>query len=328
MTSNFTALASELLNEPPAALAGRGLIPDDILFLPASCLAAFAWVLHDYALTLRDEVVLVWRQRIRSAAFLFLWVRYMGLLILGTLMVVFLTVGSAEADFADEPATVLYIWTPLSQFALFWAVEIILQCRIYALYGSRRLAIINGVFFVLEQVLMIVLWLFIPVRNCTGQLATEVGVGCVLMPIYWVPALAFELWLAFLAFRKLKFSGWGRDLFSVVVQDSVIYFALIAIVMIIHLASAFHTLDGFVLPFLVAGQTIGGSRLVLQLRKAYYEGPNNTSASAVRARKRGLSTLVDESFYAPPSRMSHTEGGTYESVALQTFRRPAGYGAA
>ncbi|KZV86114.1 hypothetical protein EXIGLDRAFT_774942 [Exidia glandulosa HHB12029] len=305
----------------------RVLIPDDISFTAVSACAvvAFAWVLYDYVLTLRDEVALVWRQRIRYAAFLYFWVRYMGLVLLGTLMVVYIATGfTGDTQSPDTAPAMLYLFTPLSQFAVFWAVEIILQCRIYALYRSRRLAILNAALFIVELAIMIVLWFFNPFFNCA--IASESKYCGYIIPIYWIPAIIFELWLAALAFRKLQF-GWGGDLFTVVVQDSIKYFALIAMVMIVHFVCAFYLVDGFVLSFLVAGQTIGGSRLVLQLRKAYYEGPNGagTTLGDLRVR-RGISTLVDESFYAPPSHIGESSvGATPESIPLHPLHttRPA-----
>ncbi|KZV86113.1 hypothetical protein EXIGLDRAFT_841012 [Exidia glandulosa HHB12029] len=305
-----------LSERPDILLVTRIIMPDGMPLSLASCcaVAAFAWVLHDHALTLRDEVAFVWRQKIRYAAFLFFWVRYMGLFLVGALLAMNIFYESrivafdeelyeGWASMADMASDALWLLAPLFQFAVFWVVEVILQCRIHALYGSWMLATFNAVFFLGELAAMFFLWILHPdfSESCAEGTILLSPTSCgYSVPVYWIPAIVFELWLAALAFRKLG-SSWGSDLFTLVVQDSIKYFALVAVVMVAHFVSAFYQVDGLVLSFLVAGQTIGGSRLVLQLRKAYYEGPDNGHGTTLAAGgvRRGISTIVDESFYAP-----------------------------
>ncbi|KZV86115.1 hypothetical protein EXIGLDRAFT_231278 [Exidia glandulosa HHB12029] len=106
-------------------------------------------------------------------------VRYLGLLLLGAIMVIFLSFGSPNSE-GDFHAGIFWTFTPITQFAVFWTVEVILQTRIYALYGSRRLAIINGFMFAIEIGVMLVLWLFRPAVNCLDECASVV-------PFYWLP---------------------------------------------------------------------------------------------------------------------------------------------
>ena len=123
---------------------------------------------------------------------------------------------------------------------------VIMQTRIFALYSSRRLAIINAVMFTLEITLMVVLLLFAPLTcnasfrgGFTFMLGDSQG-RCDKLPIYWVPSkcrflisvghphlklsclsqgLAFELWLAGLAFAKLRPKVLKHDMLTVIVTD-------------------------------------------------------------------------------------------------------------
>jgi len=46
------------------------------------CLVALTWGLHDYFLTLQDEIEYIWPQKFNTSKFLFFWVRYYTLALL------------------------------------------------------------------------------------------------------------------------------------------------------------------------------------------------------------------------------------------------------
>lgn len=211
--------------------------------------------------------------------------------------------------------TVAFLGIPCLQFGIFWVVEVILQTRIFALYGSKRLAILNGVLFAAEIAGMLLLWHYMPAYCYFPQFyqpeelwdPSEPVFQCGFLGLYWIPGIAFELWLAGLAAAKLRPRILKHDLLTVIVHDSIKYFIVIALVMIVHVVSAFKGIGRYAIPFVVAGQTIGGSRLVLHLRKAFYEGPNRnqTGVSRPNATFAFLTQddppprhrLVDQSFY-------------------------------
>lgn len=214
-------------------------------------------------------------------------------------------------------ATTIILRTP--QLVLFWVVEVILQTRIHAVYGSRRLAAFNTTIFILEIVLMVLLSVYFTMPAYKGDLR----------PIYIVPGLVFELWLAGLAAAKLKVArrrSW--ELITVIVTDSIVYFFLIAVTMLIYFIGGdlpierdddtFYgrtdysaaDLEALVWPFMVASQSIGASRLFLHLRKEYYRQHDSSSGmqgtlgyqfrsgSVQRPQQRGfVSSFVDEAFY-------------------------------
>lgn len=208
---------------------------------------------------------------------------------------------------------ITFLDIPALQFSVFWLAEIILQTRIFALYGSKRLAVVNGLVFGLEIAAMIGLWyealvlrppmLLAQLESQSDYHSPDIGAY---PAFYWLPGIVFELWLAALALRKLRPQVLKHDLLSVIVRDSIRYFLLIAIVMVVHVVATMKGLGLYVVPFVIAGQTIGGSRLVLHLRQAYFRShdfevskPGGISF-AVR-RTTGVpvprSRFADETFY-------------------------------
>lgn len=196
---------------------------------------------------------------------------------------------------------------PALQFSVFWAVELVLQSRIFALYGNdRRIAIFNGVLFAFEIAAMIGLWYHLP-ATCYGDLSNSelmggISLGCNQFALYWLPGIGFELWLAILACVKLRPQVLKHDLLSVMVHDSVRYFFLIAIAMVAHIITALKGFGDNAIPFVIAGVTIGGSRLVLHLRRAYFRG-HDASLSDISMALRTIEVptpngrFVDETFY-------------------------------
>ncbi|KAG6380597.1 hypothetical protein JVT61DRAFT_4961 [Boletus reticuloceps] len=100
--------------------------------------------------------------------------------------------------------------------------------------------------------------------------------------------LAFECWLAGLAVWKavdrhrkgVMVNGQKVDLLSLLIRDSVIYFFLIAAGLasnaFIWLAST-AAVDAVVVPLAHASMIVGGSRLFLNLREAYYVSRDTTT---------------------------------------------------
>ncbi|EJD44904.1 hypothetical protein AURDEDRAFT_166087 [Auricularia subglabra TFB-10046 SS5] len=202
---------------------------------------------------------------------------------------------------------VIWIGVPGLQFSVFWVVEVVLQTRIFALYRSWRLAILNMVIFALEIPAMVVLWLFSytprPVAAYASQMdeIRSTSLRYNYFALYWLPGIAFELWLATLAIRKLRPQVLKNDLLSVIVHDSIRYFLLVAVVMVLHVVATFRSFGDYAVPFVIAGQTIGGSRLVLHLRRAYFlrhdSDVNVSFAVRMTSVPVARNRFVDESFY-------------------------------
>lgn len=76
--------------------------------------------------------------------------------------------------------------------------QVILQCRIHALYSSRRLAVFNAICFLLEIGGMVVLYLYNPAvckcavsdRSDSSHIMRTGKATCGgLMPLYWIPGV-------------------------------------------------------------------------------------------------------------------------------------------
>ncbi|EJD38695.1 hypothetical protein AURDEDRAFT_172188 [Auricularia subglabra TFB-10046 SS5] len=186
-----------------------------------------------------------------------------------------------------DPITgsVLLNWTPLLVFGLFYSVEIILQTRVYAMYHSARLAIVNGVLFCVEIALMLYLWSTVPLlcgfeyllsQQLEGPWISFCGRGDGL-PLYWVPGIVYELWLSacalFKLVQRLRQSGKAllhHDTLSLLARDSIIYFALIAVGIAVHIGTGYLGHPDVGIIFVEASLCVGGSRIVLHLRRAFY----------------------------------------------------------
>lgn len=305
--------------------------------------SAFTWALYDHLITLDDEIAFVWKRQIRSSAILFIIVRYLSLIVLGAPVAILAYSFSVTDIEIQDPLefnvgetiweTLIFVRVP--QLAVFWTVEVILQTRIYAVYGSRRLAAFNAMIFILEIIFMILLSVYF-------SIPTSDGFGA--RPMYIIPGLVFELWLAGLAAAKLKARTRSWELITVVVTDSIIYFFLIAVTMLLYFIMgnlpltepteyADIDLEALVWPFMVASQSIGASRLFLHLRKEYYRQHESTSGihgaslvafrggSVLRPQQRGfMSSLVDEAFYEPNPEAPNNE----IELGSTTFERVPG----
>ncbi|EJD44902.1 hypothetical protein AURDEDRAFT_166085 [Auricularia subglabra TFB-10046 SS5] len=325
-------------------------------FAPIRCyIAAFTWVLFDYSLTLHDEIVYIWKRPMRSGTIQFYVLRYLGIISLAASLGIYLWPKETHADATECPPghkdppylsvrsnmeNVIFVGAPVLQFSVFWVVEVILQTRIFALYDSRRLAIVNGALFVLEIMAMLLLWNYIPAiwsfpeyHDDLWTLEEPIIQGCSYLPLYWLPGIVFELWLAGLAIAQLRRKVPRDGLLAVMVRDSVRYFFLIAIVMVVHIVTSFSHIGAYGIPFVIAGQTIGGSRIVLHLRRAYFKGRDfdmtkmtqiDLPSSAARRAKgvtRSRSRFADETFCVQEESDDATVTARFqpEDITLETL---------
>ncbi|EJD44930.1 hypothetical protein AURDEDRAFT_166115 [Auricularia subglabra TFB-10046 SS5] len=321
----FTALPAFSYKGSPAKMAACEILSvptqTGILLLstfaptvPLIACGRLAWTFYDHVLTFHDELNLI-------------WVRYGGLACGAAVLGIYLwphpsgglAVVCRAAPFKAEYATPwqnLRQWelTPVLQFTTFWFVEVILQLRVYAILG-KRFARFNASIFAVTVCSMLALWAdwstapggcdqhfpsppadFAALENSPAEL------GCSMFPLYWVPGLLYELWLVALALMHLRRRVLKNDILSVIITDSVMYFLLIAAVMIAHLSLSFIGLGRYAVSFVIASQTIGGSRVVLHLRKRHYLALelslDSMSSPLVFALRSSLS-LADETFCDP-----------------------------
>ncbi|EJD44871.1 hypothetical protein AURDEDRAFT_166053 [Auricularia subglabra TFB-10046 SS5] len=340
--ANFTLEVHTMANEDALPFGSYSQVVTDSLFATVCCcFAALTWVTYDHLITLHDEMEYVWKRPTRLGSVLYYAVRYVGMLGISSMIGIYLwptlseyvqvnAVSNQSREiipvlYAVPPNGILNHVTTAFLFALFFVVEVILQMRISALYSSRWLARVNAVIFVLEMVVMNVLW----VQYKPGHCSTEredllTPQECASAPLYWIPGIAFEIWLSGLALAKLRPRLLREDILSVMVHDRQVcvkYFCLITSMTMAHIAmvrvlnlstlhlmplQTVHGLGASWTPFVIASLSIGGSRIVLHLRKAYFRLPRGgTSASRLNvsfavqpAGRSALSrSMMDESFY-------------------------------
>ncbi|KAJ7351383.1 hypothetical protein DFH08DRAFT_957700 [Mycena albidolilacea] len=200
----------------------------------------------DHIITLGDERELFWKRRPWTlATCLFLWIRYVGIL--------------------------------LTAFGVF----VILQLRIYALYDAspRIAALIVGAFAV---EILAVIGMFGVGSNHIEAVAEAVGnmVRCkaTVVPswlwLLWIPATSFELLLCVLAVYKgyQRFRTIGHQvLHDILVRDSVMYYLAIQCVYIYNLiywVNDAKTSLEVLTALAIALPSVMGSRLMINVRLA------------------------------------------------------------
>ncbi|KAI9061115.1 hypothetical protein FKP32DRAFT_1576794 [Trametes sanguinea] len=239
--SNQAALLAEAI-----ALKKAAAIP--LYTSPCS----FTWAMHDFFLTIEDEMRYVWPGPLNSGKLLYFWVRYY------TLAALVFDVAQIHSFSHFQPSLNTCVWMDamirvVGALSL-WGVEIVMQLRIYALFRlSKRVAVINAVLFVVSVAGFI--WILVHnglVRASVIAQAKSLPIpGCPVVHTgiewaQWVPATIFEgilfgyaLWKAgenFLARLrrsdgKLVTRGWRPTLYSVVLSDNLLYFFFIACIL-------------------------------------------------------------------------------------------------
>ncbi|KAH7091720.1 hypothetical protein BKA62DRAFT_724234 [Auriculariales sp. MPI-PUGE-AT-0066] len=231
---------------------------------------AFAWFAYDFALTFSDE-----RRRLRWNAALFLSTRYFtfALLVMSVITCTvsgFSQLGCSIFDWAESIGTIILV-------AL---VQIILQTRIYVIYGrSRRILIANIALFSLEAIIagiMTALYFGGEIQAIvpTSTLGSCFAIRQKKLAAVWAAPLAFETYLAVLAVHKLR-EEWqlmrllhDMSIMTLIIRDNILYFLLIIMAMITNIVCEIRTElnPGIsVITIVHAVGAIGGSRIVLSL---------------------------------------------------------------
>jgi hypothetical protein len=195
------------------ALYKRNLIPLYVV------LCSLVWVLHDYFITLEDEITYIWTQRPSFGRFMFFWIRYYTiiLLIFDAVQVHSFTlpwVRTRELCLAADPT--IRIVGAIS----LWSVEIIMQLRIYALFNRSKKVIAPYIELPL---------IGCPAVNDPGQRAI------------WVPATMYEFLLFGFALYKAATSSTALiklnhrlSLTAVLLRQNMLYFLVIGCILVFN----------------------------------------------------------------------------------------------
>ncbi|KAG1798188.1 uncharacterized protein HD556DRAFT_1440530 [Suillus plorans] len=190
--------------------------------------AAFIGVTYDWALTVGQEVELVWRQRWSIMTIMYLSVRYLGILFAGMIMLGFIVYTVRN-------------WTSVFAFAMLW---VIIMTRLHVMYQrSRKILIFLIVTFLAMNIFTGVVTLMITLHasaeilvlsgtnQCLIRYAEDSlldSVNWILTTIWEVLTLCLAVWIAAKRFRELRQHSAGRiieDCFTVLMKTHVLYFA-------------------------------------------------------------------------------------------------------
>ncbi|EJD35340.1 hypothetical protein AURDEDRAFT_147457 [Auricularia subglabra TFB-10046 SS5] len=247
----------------------------------------FVWYHYDVLLTLGDEIEFVWLPG---------WTWSIGLFLLIRLLSIALLASGTSTLFLSEVSTkgcrLLASLTSGGGFILAFLVSVILQARIYVMYHRNRLLLwINAALCTLTALFsVLVIVFFFPAKH--EQDLTISSAGAQMTPCYsyndprftlcLVPPLVYVIYLTLLSLWKLKEyrrSHPGRAhgaLMELLVQSSVAYLALIvaAVTTVICLWTVIKVAPVATnLEIMVAAVGIGGTRLIITLRKEMLSHP-------------------------------------------------------
>ncbi|KAF5381687.1 hypothetical protein D9615_005458 [Tricholomella constricta] len=213
-----------------------------------ACLVGVTWIFHDYFITLEDEVLYIWSLKRGTAKYMFIWIRYYSLALL-LFDVVQIHVFSRPGITSDFLCVAMDPITRLAGAIALWSIEIIMQLRVFALYGcSRKIAILNGVLF-LGSIAGFFWVLVFNTKRRHDLIADAIHLplpGCPSLHsglewLQWIPATAFEgLLFGFALFKTLRSTtsrairGVKISLYEILLRDNLLYFFTIAVLLIFN----------------------------------------------------------------------------------------------
>ncbi|KAK0457034.1 uncharacterized protein EV420DRAFT_1551061 [Desarmillaria tabescens] len=215
-----------------AALYRGNLVPLHVI------LVGLTWILHDYFVTLEDEIFYIWQQKRNIGKMMFLWVRYysIALLIFDTLQIhIFSIPGITSDNLCVAIDSVVRIVGAIS----LWSVEIVMQLRVYALFKcSKKVAVVNVFLFAGS----IAGFLWISAHNAARRKALIADAIRLPLPgcpdvhsgiewAQWIPATAYEgVLFSFAIYKTLESMmdkmrrGHSDSLHSILLRDNILYF--------------------------------------------------------------------------------------------------------
>lgn len=244
-------------------------------------LASSVIIIYDHLVTLDQEVELIWKSGWSFGKLLFLLNRYYTLF-----AVVFNNYVLFSNELTRELCVSWFRWQGVSGIIAFTLSELILQLRLYALYGLNKkvMALMGTVFaaafvssatimgLALSRIEVTVLTLF-DYSFCAPLNLAQITY----FYAFWIPIIICESLLCALVLAR-ALNGWkrkstllaaGRELVAVLVRDSVVYFLVLFAV---YLTNTVIFVGGDVIKteaavnYAVSMSCVMGSRLCLNVR--------------------------------------------------------------
>ncbi|KAF8066776.1 hypothetical protein FPV67DRAFT_1582357 [Lyophyllum atratum] len=211
-----------------------------------ACLVGLTWIFHDYFITLEDEIRYIWSMKGCTAKYMFLWIRYYSLALL-VFDVTQIHLFSRPGITSNVVCVAMDPITRMAGAIALWSIEVIMQLRVYALYGSsRKIAFLNATLFLCS--ITGFCWVLVYNTRLRSALIRDTVrlplPGCPTLHsglewLQWVPATAFEgLLFGFALFKTLRstasraLNGVKISLYSLVLRDNLSYFFTIGVLLI------------------------------------------------------------------------------------------------
>lgn len=259
---------------------------------------ASAGVMYDWALTFGREVELVWRQRWSLVTFLYLSVRYLGIIYAIISILVFVP----SISVTDAGCRIMFVTLNWLSMVVFVLLGVIMITRLHAMYSQSR------------KILIFLVAIFLAV-NITGGVITAISMSNVssdelilsgtyqctayyegndlilnsltwILPTVWeVLTLCLALWIAVQYFRELRkpttrwFIKDCSTVLMILMKTHVVYFASFVVVSCFNLVYLSPAISadtyalktqiyiGFLQISLLAQRFVMGPRLILDVRE-------------------------------------------------------------
>jgi len=241
-----------------------------------STIASLIFSFYDQILTFDAEVEFVWKRRWSLGKGLFILNRYFGLLaILVDVIVYFMN------SLTDEFCKGFIWWEGVSSPIALLGGEIILACRVYAVYErSKSLLAVLGVL-VLAYGASAVVIDYLGLHNVRHIIVSSAGCGTTDIPawyfIVWIPGIVVESVLCLLMLYKAwwTYKEEARSpLLDILLRDNFLYFVTSLAVLLVNCLiwalrpQLFHDVA---LTWTIAVPCTMGSRLLLNMRERFFK---------------------------------------------------------
>ncbi|TCD66717.1 hypothetical protein EIP91_001010 [Steccherinum ochraceum] len=156
--------------------------------------AAVAFLMYDMLIHLSDEVELMWKARNTWVKFVYLYLRYYGILVIGLLILH----GGTGGHMSDRTCLNWFIAETVISNSVVLVVETMLLIRVYAIYGKSKIILCILATASLAESLTVLITTIKSFQTARVNLS----LGCMLI---YIPPLLTSAWAASLAFQTLVF---------------------------------------------------------------------------------------------------------------------------
>ncbi|KAJ6628539.1 hypothetical protein B0H10DRAFT_159510 [Mycena sp. CBHHK59/15] len=281
-------------------------------------LASSAIIIFDHALTLDEEVELIWKSSWSMGKALFVINRYYTLI-----SVVINNYALFSPALTDSVSLRFFHWQGWTGLIACMIAEVILQMRLYALYFlNKKVLALMIVTFVLSSASAAVIMGTV-LAGITATSHPIPGISfCVPFGVpgyffaFWIPIIGFESLLCGLAllrgFQTFRASGSlfqsGRHLVSILIRDSVLYFLVMFATyftnMLVWLTAPTNLLE-IPIAFSVALSCCLGNRMILNVREVNRELATSKEHSGASIKHQARHAA--SSFFGPADQLTDIE---------------------